>query len=296
MIRALIDGDVLRYRCGFAAQDTQHEVWIAGQEDQGPIATYDKKKEAKEYAKDIPDAYITPNTTPEPVANCLHSVKLQVLYILNQLQTSKYTVYLSGERNYRDEIAPDYKANRDPDHKPIHYDAITEYLRDNWKAKVVDGQEADDAMGIEQWTQHPLVEMVGLDYQRASAKTIICTIDKDMDMIPGWHYNFVKDNKYWVTEHEAIRFFYSQMLTGDRVDNIPGVPGIGPVKAAKILAGAEDYEEMYERVQDQYEARGMGDSLLPTARLLWIRREPDEMWEPPTGGDDGRRTDVEGGN
>ncbi len=60
------------------------------------------------------------------------------------------------------------------------------------------------------------------------------SIDKDLDMIRGWHYNFIKDKKYFIDDQQAIKHFYTQILTGDRVDNIIGLRGIGPKKAEKI--------------------------------------------------------------
>lgn len=63
-------------------------------------------------------------------------------------------------------------------------------------------------------------------------KTVICTKDKDLDMISGLHYNWTKDKEpYEVSEQQALKAFYSQLLTGDRVDNIQGIKGIGNKKA-----------------------------------------------------------------
>jgi len=76
-----------------------------------------------------------------------------------------------------------------------------------------------------------------------------------------------------------VRFFYTQLLTGDRVDNIIGLKGIGPVKAAKALADLTTDIEMYNKVVEMYD----GDKVrvLENARLLWLRRTPGEMWEAP---------------
>jgi 5'-3' exonuclease len=105
------------------------------------------------------------------------------------------------------------------------------------------------------------------------------TIDKDLDMIRGWHYNFVKEQLYYVTEKEAIKNFYTQILTGDRVDNIPGLKGIGPVKAKKILDGCETEDSLFKAVLDKYD--NDIDKLTERGRLLWIRRKEKELWKPP---------------
>ena len=54
-----------------------------------------------------------------------------------------------------------------------------------------------------------------------------------------------------MTEEESCEFFWGQVLTGDKADNILGIPGIGPKKAEKILApfkgkGWEDDERVHE--------------------------------------------------
>lgn len=66
-------------------------------------------------------------------------------------------------------------------------------------------------------------------------ETIIASIDKDLKQVPGWHFDIVKEKLVHVDELEAARNFYSQMLQGDRTDNISGIRGIGPVKADKTV-------------------------------------------------------------
>ena len=95
--------------------------------------------------------------------------------------------------------------------------------------------------------------------------------------VPTWHYNFVKKVKKYVTPEEGLRFFYTQILTGDNADNIPGIYRVGPVKAAKMLADAKTELELY---QCCVEAMG-AERVLENARLLWLRREEGQMWEPP---------------
>ena len=74
-------------------------------------------------------------------------------------------------------------------------------------------------------------------------------------------------------------FFYTQILTGDTADNIIGLYGIGPVKAKKILAGAETEQELFDRCVAQYD--GDVDKVVQNARLLWLRRKEGQLWEPP---------------
>ena len=175
--------------------------------------------------------------------------------------------YLTGKDNFRHEIAKTvpYKANRVAE-KPRHLGIIREYMIDAWAFSVQDNQEADDAIGIRAYT------LGEEDY-------VICSIDKDLDNLRGKHYNFVKNEAYHVTEEQAIKNFYRQLLTGDRVDNIPGLSGIGPKKAEKILEDCVTEEELYSAVLKAYD--GNLEYLTEQGQLLWIRRKDNEIWTPP---------------
>jgi transcriptional regulator with XRE-family HTH domain len=71
------------------------------------------------------------------------------------------------------------------------------------------------------------------------------------------------------------------MLTGDRVDNIPGLAGIGPKKAEKILQGCTDYESMQTAVWKAYQDKGHDyDYFVEQGRLLWLLTSPDDIWQP----------------
>ena len=174
--------------------------------------------------------------------------------------------YLTGSNNYRVEIAKikPYKGNR-KESKPDHLGVTRDQLQTKWLAEVIEGQEADDAIGIK------ATELKG--------DCVIVSIDKDLLMIPGTHYNFVKKEWTEVDQAKGDYFFYKQLLTGDQVDNIQGVPGIGPKKADKAYEGCTTVQEMYSRALEMY--KGDTEALLENARLLWLRRYESEMWEPP---------------
>ena len=131
-----------------------------------------------------------------------------------------------------------------------------------------------------------------LDEERINPSVCIASTDKDMDMIQGWHYNWRKDEKYYVDEFDATMFFYKQLLMGDPVDNIVGIPKIGVKKSEKIVTTIIDEaaydnkpieEEVYWEVLNQYAMHydKPMEALLENGRLLWIRRENnDKLWEP----------------
>jgi 5'-3' exonuclease len=127
---------------------------------------------------------------------------------------------------------------------------------------VVSGMEADDAIGIDATT---------------AAKSLIVTIDKDLLMIPGYHYNFVTKSFSTVTTFEADRNFFQQMLSGDAIDNIPGIPMVGKIKAKKALAGAKTREELEAIVRAEYKVHHLSENYYNEMHdLLWIRRENGE--------------------
>jgi hypothetical protein len=175
--------------------------------------------------------------------------------------------YLTGSGNYRFDIAKTapYKGTRLSE-KPKHLGIIREYMISAWAFSVQDQQEADDAIGIRAYT------LGEEDY-------VICSIDKDLNNLRGKHYNFVKNEAYYVTEEQAIKNFYLQLLTGDRVDNIPGLSGIGPKKAEKILEDCVTEKELYSAVLKAYD--GNVEYLIEQGQLLWIRRKENEFWTPP---------------
>lgn len=176
-----------------------------------------------------------------------------------------YIAFLTGKNNFRYEINPEYKANRKDKPKPQYLELCRNYLIDEYKAIVTDGYEADDALGFHQTNE-----------------SVIFTIDKDLLMIPGCHYNFVTKEYKEVTEIEGLQTFYRQMLIGDVGDNIKGVAGIGKVKAAKLINHLETEEEMFDTVYDLYVASFADIDCMNrfwmNADCLWIWRKEGERF------------------
>jgi 5'-3' exonuclease len=261
-MNVLIDGDIVIYSCGFAVETRIYEV------DGIPFLN---KADAREYCNTfrIPHDDIEESVEVEPVEHALHNAKSLLERIVNATRATTKTIYLTGEHNFREQLDSEYKANRDPNNKPMHYDALRSFLIDIHGATVINGMEADDAMGMHQCS--------------AIEPTIIASIDKDLNMIPGKHYNWRKDKLYDVTEEEAMKFFYLQLLMGDRVDNIKGVPGIGPKKAERAVGHLTDEQDMYNvctSLYADYYGVGHEEIMHTNAQLLWIRRD-DNGWRKP---------------
>jgi hypothetical protein len=179
----------------------------------------------------------------------------------------EWELYITGTNNFRKEkaVTAPYKGNRKSE-KPAHYEALRKHLQKKWKAELIDDKEADDMLAIRQ------IELTK-DYKELD-NSIIVTLDKDLDQIEGWHYNFVKKDKYLVEHEEALLNFYKQFLTGDRVDNIIGVKGIGDVKATKLLEGKTE-KEMWDIVVEHL---GL-DRAIENGHLLYMLRHKVDSFD-----------------
>lgn len=178
-----------------------------------------------------------------------------------------YNTYLTGKGNFRFDIAKshEYKGNRRETEKPMYLYHCREHMVNHYNAIVSKDEEADDLISK---------AAASLDYH-----CVVASIDKDMLQLPCWHFNFGRNEWSKVSEDEGNKFFYTQILTGDRADNIVGLHGIGPKKAEKLLQNCNTKEELWDAVVKAYD--GDTDRVLENARLLWLRRYEGELWCPP---------------
>lgn len=182
--------------------------------------------------------------------------------ILFGAETEEYKAFLTGSNNFRKKINPEYKANRKDKPIPKYLNLLREYLVSEWKAEVTDGIEADDAIGI------AAAQSGGDDF-------VICSYDKDLNQLSGTHFDWYKNNVYYISDLEGIRHFYKQMLIGDRSDNIIGVNKIGKVRADKLLNEIMSEPEMVDIVYPLYDDK---DRYEMNANCLWILRKENEIY------------------
>ena len=184
--------------------------------------------------------------------------------ICEELGTEEFELFITGKGNFRNDYAvtEPYKGNRKGE-RPVHYDALREYMLEIG-ATLVEGEEADDAIAIRA--------------TELGDECWIVSIDKDFDQVKGWHYNFVKKQQYYISNMQGTLNFYMQFLTGDRIDNIIGVKGIGAVRAKKLLEGKTE-REMFEICVEKL---GSEERAVENGILLWLRRYEGQIWTPPT--------------
>lgn len=178
-----------------------------------------------------------------------------------------FQTYLTGKTNFRFDIAKShpYKGNRKDVEKPKHLASARQHMMNKYDAVVSENEEADDLIAK---------AAAALGYN-----CVVASIDKDMLQLPCWHFNFGRNEWTKVEPFEGLKFVYHQMLTGDRADNIIGLQGIGPKKADKLLQDCHTEEDLWTTVLKAYD--GDTERLVENARLLWLRRYDNELWEPP---------------
>ena len=302
MTIALIDGDIFTYKIGFACQTYKYYLWDMAE--QVPVAVTEDKQTVRQWSVDYPDRVIEKIVEPDPISKAIKLTKSQIDRAVVGSKADSYKVYLTGKDNFRDNIATilKYKGNRDGSRRPHHYQNIRDYLVNSHKATVVHGMEADDALAMAQCRLYKDSGLFGADLlykdkhahsEPVGAPSVICSIDKDLDMVQGWHYNADKDQLYHTDNLTGWRLFYEQVLKGDGVDNIAGLHGIGNKTATKILAACQSREELHQKCLDFYESyfsfytkpityqHWNGEDVVEAtpaeimrenARLLWMRK------------------------
>ena len=189
---------------------------------------------------------------------------------------------IKAHDNFRGKMYPEYKAKRNTNPKYFNQivPALVKQLISLEFAVEAIGRETDDLLGI--WRTQALEN---------GDKPVISSIDKDLEMFHGTHLKLTTSAEYAktqqlcylkeVSEKEAIKNYYRQLLMGDGVDNIPGVPGLGKVTAANILEATNSEEELQEYVVGAYIAAyndSWFDMLMSNGKMLHIQRHPNDYF------------------
>ena len=277
-MKPLIDMDVLVYEIGSCGQ-------IKNEEGELIILDFD-------YVADLLDQRI------KEICSEVWADEEPVLYItgdetLFKRMNRRNTNVLEFKPNFRVEAAKTkvYKGQRKQE-KPFHYHNIRAYVIGRYETVVTNGIEADDAICIEIYKA----------YKEGRHDVIACTRDKDLRMVAGQHFGWACGRQpqfgpVEVTELGSLeiygspkklrgtgrKFFYAQLITGDPVDNIPGLPRGGPVLAYGTLNDLQTEDDLLEAVSELYRGRigeGWRDYLQEQADLLWMIREVDANGNP----------------
>lgn len=206
------------------------------------------------------------------VAAAWESVRGQVKSLMKQFQTKDVVFALSGTANWRKEVLPEYKANRANVKKPAGYGYLRALALEHPMAAMHERLEADDLLGVRS--------------TKPGTETVIVSSDKDMKSLPGTLYNPTKGELTTISLEEANAYHMTQTLTGDTSDGYAGCPGMGPVKAAKLLDGDA---APWPAIVAAYEKAGLCEAeALVQARVARILRHGEfnfktgevKLWTP----------------
>ena len=160
-------------------------------------------------------------------------------------------VFDAPGKTFRDDMYSEYKANRSsmPDELREQIQPIHDLIRAMGLPLIcIEGVEADDVIGT--------YATMATEQKRA---TVISTGDKDMAQLVSEHVTLVNTmtdtqmdrqgvvDKFGVTPEQIVDYL---ALMGDSVDNIPGVPKVGPKTAAKWLNEFGTLDELMQRADE----------------------------------------------
>ena len=230
----------------------------------------------------MPDLRADPSDPSSPATGAIRGM-VNMLQKLRKDVRADYAVCIFDAKGptFRDDLYPAYKANRSPmppdlrsQIEPVH--AVVEML--GWKVMAVPGVEADDVIGT-----------LACMASRQAIEVIISSGDKDLSQLVDEHITVIDtmndkrrdlagvQAEFGVPPHLMVDY---QALVGDAVDNVPGVPKVGPKTAVKWL---QEYGSLDALVARASEIKGVvGDNLrasldwLPKGReLLTIKKDCD---------------------
>lgn len=253
----LLDSDIIAYK--FAASNQMTFDW-------------DSDGDTVTHVNPIEDAMSEVNSYIEDLAELLEGKRLIVC------------LSCSSADNWRKTVLPTYKANRANVVHPVLLSAVKNKMREQYETAEYANLEADDVMGI--LSTHPTL---------IPGNKVIVSEDKDMKTIPGLLYNPRSSlSVSYISEQEADYRHLYQTLVGDPTDFYKGCPGIGEVKAKKLLLTEDskylDVSTMWRNVVKAFEAKGLTeDDALVQARVARICRVEDydfdrhevRLWLPP---------------
>jgi hypothetical protein len=300
VLEVLIDMDSLLYAASSAAEWNEYAVkWPDGK-----LKTYRTRPEMMADIYGEPDVVIYERKQVGSFELAKDALHTSLAEILEQLKAyygfhrqMNLRHYVGGTANFRQRIDSHvpYKHNRGNRATPAHLERLKEYCRKQLKAKRVDFWEADDEVAF---TAERLA--------RSGIEHVVVSPDKDLLQIPGKHL-IPKHGFLDQTPLSAAIWLYTQGLSGDATDGVPGCPGIGAVKAEKLLLPLrskyteptlEFHREAWGIVLDAYKKAATSkskapfpwakpiDGALETMRLVYmLREEPVDkanptLWEP----------------
>ncbi len=157
----------------------------------------------------------------------------------------------SKGKTFREEIYPEYKANRDepPEDLAPQFEKIFEMVDAfNIPQVQIEGVEADDLMGT-----------ISRNVEKGNSNVVLVTGDKDFCQLVSEKVTLLDTMKNKITRIEEVKEKYGVSpdrvidvfaLAGDSVDNIPGVKGIGEKTAVSLISKFGSLDELFKNLDD----------------------------------------------
>jgi DNA polymerase-1 len=152
--------------------------------------------------------------------------------------------------SFRNRLYPAYKANREP--------APIELKQQFARCRALCRHLGLAEFGSPDYEADDIIGTLTTRMRARGLRTTVVTRDKDLSQLVragDWFWDFAADERYGYGDLEERfgarpeRMADYLALTGDGVDNIPGVPGIGPKTAAAIFRHFESLDHLYDDVE-----------------------------------------------
>lgn len=256
MLKPLVDGGLFKFKWPAALEYTLYII-RSGEEE----FEIRGKRAADKFLKEEPEAEVVDVREVLEAEELLYfNLNSAFDKIFEVCDCDRPIVFLGSKNNFREKLYPEYKSSRKDKIKPYYQEHCLAWLRENFATVECDGYEEDDALAMS---------------QEVDQTCIVCE-DKDLLQVPGHQYNPVTGKKQKIGKKKADFWLYTQILTGDRVDDVPGIQGVGPKKAEKILEGATSTKQLYERALKAWD--NDREAMHLTGQLVYMLRSEDDSY------------------
>ncbi|NOH96180.1 DNA polymerase I [Vibrio sp. 99-70-13A1] len=215
--------------------------------------------------------------------NAVYGVVNMLRSMMRQFASDRIAVIFDAKgKTFRDDMYPEYKANRPPmpDDLRCQIEPLHNVIRAMGLPLIsISGVEADDVIGT-----------LASQASKAGIPVLISTGDKDMAQLVDENVTLINTMTNVVMDREGVIEKFGippeliidyLALMGDKVDNIPGVPGVGDKTATALLQGIGSIEKLYQNLDD-IAALGFRGSKTMAKKLIDNKDNADMSYELAT--------------
>lgn len=300
---AIFDLDSIVYKAGFAGEKKTIEVldkssdkvfkfknrtefWGRGKKIGGWLATENTKREERgESPLERDNFEIVDVQSAEPIAHVLSTVKKMISHPMELLGAKHFKGYIGGKAKplWRLENSHllEYKGDRKDSLPPVYKDDIIKYLKNVWGAEVIEnGFEVDDWVVMEAYKSPEDSVVISFDKDSLGCPILVYNPDRQgMGIVDGRCFGETFwDSKRSEFDGHGRKFFYTQVVFGDPVDNYKANSASevlwGKKSAYESLKDAETDRECFQVIKDVFQ------HLYPEKKVIqsWRGEEIEIDW------------------